>query len=88
MVQLDCDDLKRGLASKANKFADELLCKLAEEHRSENKRIIAEFESIKEKALRKPEDTKEMIDLQKFIEEAKTKGLVKLGSDIKVITRS
>ncbi|KAK3752207.1 hypothetical protein QZH41_008048 [Actinostola sp. cb2023] len=84
MVQLYCDDLKRGLASKANKFADELLSKLAEEHRSENKRIIAEYESIKEKALQRPEDTKEMIELQKFIQEAKTKGLIKLDNDIKV----
>lgn len=84
MVQLDCDDLKRGLASKANKFADELLSRLAEEHRSENRRIISEYESIKEKAMRVPEDTKEMIELQKFVEEAKSKGLVKLGNNIKV----
>lgn len=38
MVQLDCDDLKRGLASKANRFADQLLQRLAEEHRAENRR--------------------------------------------------
>ena len=38
MVQLDCDDLKRGLAAKANRFADQLLQRLAEEHRDENKR--------------------------------------------------
>ena len=38
MVQLDCDDLKRGLAAKANRYADQLLQRLAEEHRDENKR--------------------------------------------------
>lgn len=38
MVQLDCDDLKRGLATKANRFADQLLQRLAEEHRAENRR--------------------------------------------------
>ncbi|XP_020624937.1 dynein heavy chain 12, axonemal-like [Orbicella faveolata] len=83
MVQLDCDDLKRGLATKANRFADQLLQRLAEEHRAENRRIISEFEAIRERALTKPEDTREMIDMLKFVEEAKTKTLVKLDSDIK-----
>ena len=40
MVQLDCDDLKRGLATKANRFADQLLQRLAEEHRAENRRWL------------------------------------------------
>lgn len=47
-------------------------------------RIISEFEAIREHALTKPEDTREMIDMLKFVEEAKTKTLVKLDSDIKV----
>jgi len=47
-------------------------------------RIISEFEAIRERALTKPEDTREMIDMLKFVEEAKTKTLVKLDSDIKV----
>lgn len=55
MVQLDCDDLKRGLATKANRFADQLLQRLAEEHRDENKRcsdlnflnsVIIKFNSL------------------------------------------
>ena len=47
-------------------------------------RIISEFEAVRERALTKPEDTREMIDMLKFVEEAKTKTLVKLDSDIKV----
>ena len=47
-------------------------------------RIISEFEAIREHALTKPEDTREMIDMLKFVEEAKTKTLIKLDSDIKV----
>lgn len=46
MVQLDCDDLKRGLASKANRFADQLLQRLAEEHRAENRRCWFFFELL------------------------------------------
>lgn len=48
-------------------------------------RIISEFEAIRERALTKPEDTREMIEMLKFVEEAKTKTLIKLHSDIKVI---
>ena len=47
-------------------------------------RIISEFEAIRERALTKPEDTREMIDMLKFVEESKTKTLIKLHSDIKV----
>lgn len=47
-------------------------------------RIISKFEAIRERALTKPEDTREMIDMLQFVKEAKTKTLVKLDSDIKV----
>ena len=47
-------------------------------------RICAAFESMKENALRQPKDTKEMIDLQKYVEEAQQKTLIKLKADIKV----
>ena len=49
-------------------------------------RIISEFEAFRKRALTKPEDTREMIDMLKFVEQAKTKDLVKLNSDIKVNT--
>ena len=38
MVELDCDDLKRGLASKSHSFAEQLLTRLATDHRNENMR--------------------------------------------------
>ena len=47
-------------------------------------RIIQEYEEIKEKALAVPADTKEMISLMKFIEEAQTVKLTKLKENIKV----
>lgn len=47
-------------------------------------RIIQEYEEIKEKALAIPADTKEMISLMKFIEEAQTVKLTKLKESIKV----
>eukprot|EP00112_Aurelia_sp_Birch-Aquarium-sp1_P009500 Seg2081.2 transcript_id=Seg2081.2/GoldUCD/mRNA.D3Y31 product="Dynein heavy chain 12 axonemal" protein_id=Seg2081.2/GoldUCD/D3Y31 len=62
IMRLDCDDLKRGLASKAHGYAEKLLARLAEDHRKESQRICTAFESMKENALRQPKDTKEMID--------------------------
>ena len=38
IMQLDCDDLKRGLVSKANNYADLLLKRLARDHSEENRR--------------------------------------------------
>lgn len=38
MIRLDCEDLKRGLAEAARGLADELLRKVSDDHRRENKR--------------------------------------------------
>eukprot|EP00794_Sanderia_malayensis_P007414 gene7414-8234_t len=83
IMRLDCDDLKRGLASKAHGYAEMLLTRLAEDHRKENQRICAEFELLKDKALCVPKDTKEMNDLIKYVEQAQQKTLIKLKEDIK-----
>ena len=40
---------------------------------------------MKEKALCEPKDTREMIDLMKYVEQAQQKTLIKLKEDIKVI---
>lgn len=45
--------------------------------------ICKEFEDIKERALKVPEDTQEMTDMMKFIKDAKTSKLVKLNEQIK-----
>ncbi|XP_046853910.1 dynein axonemal heavy chain 12-like isoform X2 [Xenia sp. Carnegie-2017] len=83
MVELNCDDLKRGLASKSHSFAEQLLKRLATNHRNKSLSICKEFEDIKERALKVPEDTQEMTDMMKFIKDAKTSKLVKLNEQIK-----
>ena len=40
-MRLDCDDLKRGLISRANSYADRLLKKIADEYREENERFAS-----------------------------------------------
>ena len=36
MIQLDCDDLKRGLVEATRKLSDQLLDRVATDHRREN----------------------------------------------------
>ncbi|OCT58631.1 dynein heavy chain 12, axonemal [Xenopus laevis] len=79
MVQLDCDDLKQGLADKAKSFANILLERLVTEHRQENELICNEFETIKVRALKVPETTEDVIEEIAFVEQAKTKDLAGLN---------
>ncbi|XP_066919650.1 dynein axonemal heavy chain 12-like [Clytia hemisphaerica] len=83
IMRLDCDDLKRGLISRANSYAERLLKKIADEYREDNERIVEEFEQVRAGALMKPEDTKEVMDLMKFVEVAQTKTIIKLKQTIK-----
>ena len=43
MIELDCDDLKRGLAEAARKLSDQLLNRVATDHRKENKAYVFFF---------------------------------------------
>ncbi|KAK9406180.1 hypothetical protein NXF25_004954 [Crotalus adamanteus] len=87
MVRLDCDDLKQGLCEKAKSFAYKLLDLLACNHREENNMICSEFETIKERALKVPETTEEMMESIAFIDKAKTIGIQKLYERIKECQR-
>ncbi|XP_032094987.1 dynein heavy chain 12, axonemal [Thamnophis elegans] len=87
MVRLDCDDLKQGLCEKARSFAYKLLEVLAHNHREENNKICNEFENIKERALKVPETTEEMMESIAFIDKAKTIGIQKLYERIKECQR-
>ncbi|XP_060544998.1 dynein axonemal heavy chain 12 [Pantherophis guttatus] len=87
MVRLDCDDLKQGLCEKAKSFAYKLLDLLAYNHREENNKICNEFENIKERALKVPETTEEMMESIAFIDKAKTIGIQKLYERIKECQR-
>ena len=84
IMRLDCDDLKRGLVSRANGYAEYLLKRIADEHRQENEKIVEMFEEIRKGALREPSDTKEVMELMKFVEVAQNDTIVKLNKNIKV----
>lgn len=83
MIELDCEDLKRGLADVARKHADRLLDRMATDHRTENMNICAEFDHIKERALTETDKSEELMDMISFIENARTLGMIKLNERIK-----
>ncbi|KAJ7406929.1 dynein heavy chain 12, axonemal isoform X7 [Willisornis vidua] len=75
MISLNCEDLKQGLANCANSCAKMLMDKIVANYREETKKICSEFETIKERALKVPETTEEMVEAIDFTKRAKTKDI-------------
>ncbi|XP_027026371.2 dynein axonemal heavy chain 12 [Tachysurus fulvidraco] len=82
MIRLDCEELKQGLANKAQSFAQILLAQLISTHHEQCLQICKEFETIRDKALKKPETTKDMTELVDYIDHVKTKGIEELNMKI------
>ncbi|XP_021265333.1 dynein heavy chain 12, axonemal [Numida meleagris] len=83
MICLKCEDLKLGLASNAKAFAKMLMDRIVANYREENEKICREFEAIKERALKVPESTEEMVETIAYIKEVKAKGIQDLSLRIK-----
>eukprot|EP00076_Gallus_gallus_P026083 XP_015148870.1 dynein heavy chain 12, axonemal isoform X2 [Gallus gallus] len=83
MICLNCEDLKQGLASNAKAFAKMLMDRIVANYREENEKICREFEAIKERALKVPESTEEMVETIAYIKEVKAEGIQDLSLRIK-----
>uniref|UniRef100_A0A8C3KWS1 Dynein axonemal heavy chain 12 n=1 Tax=Calidris pygmaea TaxID=425635 RepID=A0A8C3KWS1_9CHAR len=83
MISLNCEDLKQGLANNADTLAKMLLDRIVANHREESEEICREFETIKERALKVPETTEEMVETRAYIKNVKTKGIQDLLIRIK-----
>ncbi|KAG7262165.1 hypothetical protein CRUP_003827 [Coryphaenoides rupestris] len=79
MIHLKCLDLKQGLANKAKAFAQIIVARLVRDHR-----FCQEFETIRETALRLPENTEEMTEMIAYIAHVKSKGIAVLQEKIMV----
>ncbi|KAK3519072.1 hypothetical protein QTP70_016355, partial [Hemibagrus guttatus] len=82
MIRLDCEELKHGLAKKAQSFAQILLAHLISTHREQCLQICKEFETIRDKAIKNPNTTEDMMGMINFIDHAKTKGIEELNIKI------
>ncbi|XP_071332600.1 dynein axonemal heavy chain 12 [Trachinotus anak] len=85
MVHLDCEELKQGLANKAKTYAEILLKKMITSHHEQNLQICSEFETIREKALKVPENTEDMTQMIDYIKFTKTTGIDELNEKIKEV---
>ncbi|CAF0708408.1 unnamed protein product [Brachionus calyciflorus] len=88
MIYLMCDDLKSALIRITREHIFKLMNVLITKHRNECKKVCNEFEKIKARALKRPESTEELNEMAKFIDIAKTTGIVELGETIKELKKS
>ncbi|XP_028312358.1 dynein heavy chain 12, axonemal [Gouania willdenowi] len=82
MVRLNCEELKKGLVKKAKTYVDALLEKLASKHREVILQVCSEFETIAEKAVKAPENTKDLAQMVEYIRITKTKTTEELNEKI------
>ncbi|OAJ37962.1 hypothetical protein BDEG_21931 [Batrachochytrium dendrobatidis JEL423] len=82
MIFLECEALKVELTSKANMLVQKLVDQVAEMNRKGNLSICESYEKISAKAMKVPSDTEELVELIKYVENAKTKDIVALKEEI------
>ncbi|XP_039627270.1 dynein heavy chain 12, axonemal [Polypterus senegalus] len=82
IIHLNCDDLKQGLAQKANSFANTLLQMLVMRFRTENENICNCYETIKEKILKQPDSTEEMMEIIAYVDRVKRVDIRELNGRI------
>ena len=72
MFHLECHDIKHGLNEVVQNLTMALVKQLAEKHMDENIRIIGEYEHFRTRALKPPEDSREMMEQIAYMETVKT----------------
>lgn len=82
MIYLDCDALKIELISKSNQLVLKLVDQVADMNRKANIQICESYEKISAKAMKTPNDTQELVELMKYVENAKTKDVFILREEI------
>jgi dynein heavy chain, axonemal len=82
LIYLDCDSLKTDLTNKANNLVQKLVDQVADMNRTSNMLICEAYERISTKAMKVPNDTEELVELMRFVENAKTKETARLREEI------
>ncbi|KAJ3098250.1 Dynein heavy chain 3, axonemal [Phlyctochytrium planicorne] len=82
MIYLECDALKVELTQKANSLVQRLVDQVAEMNRKINIGICESYEKISAKAMKLPVDTEELVELMKYVDNAKAKDILALKEEI------
>ena len=73
VVNINYEDAKRGLVAAARAHSESIVQALLTRHRNDCDKVIDEFEQIKERAEKEPDDTEELIEIQNYIKQVKGK---------------
>ncbi|KAJ3333612.1 Dynein heavy chain 7, axonemal [Blyttiomyces sp. JEL0837] len=82
MVELWCDEIHRDLASIAIECSNKLLSKIVIQTQEEEIRVCKRYEIIEEKALKIPENFKEMADQMAYMEQVHNEELPSLINEL------
>ena len=82
MVYLECDALKLELVQKASNLIQTLVDQVADTNRKTNLNICEQYEKISAKAMKMPNDTEELVELMKYVDNAKLKDINNLKDEI------
>ncbi|KAI8996174.1 dynein heavy chain and region D6 of dynein motor-domain-containing protein [Gaertneriomyces semiglobifer] len=78
LVELNCNELHVSLSQLAVKISERFLGRVVEGNMEHQKRICARYESIEDRALRVPDNFKEMAELMEYMESIRTTELPSL----------
>nr|XP_032821318.1 dynein heavy chain 7, axonemal isoform X2 [Petromyzon marinus] len=78
MFELHCDELVAALAKRAENLGSRLLGRMSQEHQKFIQRLCEEFESIAEKALSTPINTKALMELKEYIQKVEVQEMSQL----------
>ncbi|KAJ3154924.1 Dynein heavy chain 7, axonemal [Geranomyces michiganensis] len=82
MVELNCDELHKTLAAQVIAISNKFLKKIIEHNAEHQRRICARYQEIAERALRVPENFKEMAEQMEYMETVHDAHLPELLSEL------
>ncbi|KAI9097032.1 dynein heavy chain and region D6 of dynein motor-domain-containing protein [Phlyctochytrium arcticum] len=87
LVELHCDELHKSLSTQATAISNQFLAKIVEQNAEHERKICAQYEVIAEKALRVPENFKEMAEQMEYMESVRTSELPSLLAELEEARR-
>jgi dynein heavy chain len=87
LIQLDTEAMKLELIGRANSLVQKVIDQVADTHRKQNQIICEQYEKISAKLMKTPQDTEELVELTKYVEEVKDREIAMLRDEITRGTR-
>ncbi|KAI9093996.1 dynein heavy chain, N-terminal region 2-domain-containing protein, partial [Phlyctochytrium arcticum] len=82
LIYLESDALKAELTAKAQQLVQRLVDQVADMNRKINLGICESYEKISAKAMKNPSDTEELVELMKYVDNARQRDIVALRDEI------